>query len=183
MKKKIKKSNSNLKSTSINNIPIRVLYKRVGQEPEVKIINNMFKLKKFVVIKKLSIVPYEKLFILCHNKEKSYSMRPNIFLPLKRIEGDLIVVNIDKKSRQFKSLSQEEIIWYSKDLINKSPRNTPRKTKKAISNTYTDIYERVFEDNRYNKPTNFEKILISVLINLELVLANILKNNGADKNE
>lgn len=108
-------------------------------------------------------------------------MRPNIFLPLKRILGDLIVVNIDKNAREFRSLSQEEIIWYSRDLINKSPKNTIKNIKKQKINIYTDTYERGFEDNRYNKPTNFEKTLISVLINLELVLASILKNNGADK--
>ena len=45
----------------------------------------------------------------------------------------------------------------------------------------TDAYERGFEDNRYYKSNNFEKTLISVLVNLELVLASILKGNGDDK--
>ena len=49
-------------------------------------------------------------------------MRPNIFLPLRRIIGDLVVVNIDKKSREFQSISQEDIIWFSKDLTSKSAK-------------------------------------------------------------
>ena len=179
MKKKLK--NKNFTTFPTEKEPIRVLYKKVGQAPEVKIINDIFKLKKFIVMKDLSIIPYEKLFIICNNNKLANYMRPNIFLPLKRILGDLIVVNIDKNAREFRSLSQEEIIWYSRDLINKSPKNTIKNIKKQKINIYTDTYERGFEDNRYNKPTNFEKTLISVLINLELVLASIIKNNGADK--
>lgn len=108
-------------------------------------------------------------------------MRANIYLPLNQIAGDLIVVNINKKAREFKSLAQEEIIWYSEDLINKSPINTQKNINKFKKNFYIDNYERGFEDNRCTKRTNFEQTLITVLINLELVLSNILKNNGADK--
>ena len=108
-------------------------------------------------------------------------MFPNIFLPFNRILGDFIVVGIDKKERTFKSISQEDIIWYSKDLINKSPLNKTKNSTSKKSTNITDVYERGFEDYRYYKPNNFEKTLISVLIDLELLLSKVLKNNGDDK--
>lgn len=110
----MKKKNIIPKTQNTNSI--RVLYKKVGQTPKVKIINNIYKLKKAIIQKKLDIVPYEKLFIICHSNKSKLPMRPNIFLPLRRIIGDLVVVNIDKKSREFQSISQEDIIWFSKDL-------------------------------------------------------------------
>lgn len=179
MRKRIRKQKREIKTNS--KIPIRVLYKKVGEAPEVKIINDVYKLKKAIVQRNLDIIPYEKLFIICHNRKTNSHMFPNIFLPFNRILGDLIIVDIDRKEREFKSISQEDIIWYSQDLINKAPRVVSKNVKKPKMKPYTDMYERGFEDNRYDKPSNFEKTLISVLVNLELVLASILKSNGDDK--
>ena len=178
-----KKINTCLINKANNTNPLRVLYKKVGQNPEVKIISNVYKLKKAIIQKNLDIIPYEKLFIICHNRKTNSNMLPNIFLPFNRILGDFIVVRIDRKEREFKSLSQEDIIWYSQDLINKAPRNTVRVAKYPKSINVRDIYERGAEDNRYNKTLAFEKTLIGVLISIELLLATILKNDGDDKNE
>ena len=167
-----------------NTNSIRVVYKKVGQVPEVKIINNVYKLKKSIIKNNLDIIPYETVYIICHNKKLMKYMKPNIFLPLKRISGDFVLIDIDKKKREFKSLSQEDIIWYTKDLINKSPITTSKNINTSINNI-KDIYERGFEDNRNIKSNNFEITLLNILTNLELVLANILKNNknGDLKNE
>lgn len=178
-----KKMNTHLINKANNTNPLRVLYKKVGQNPEVKIISNVYKLKKAIIQKNLDIIPYEKLFIICHNRKTNSNMLPNIFLPFNRILGDFIVVKIDRKERELKSLSQEDIIWYSQDLINKAPRNTVRVAKYPKSINVRNIYERGAEDNRYNKTLDFEKTLIGVLINIELLLATILKNDGDDKNE
>lgn len=166
-----------------NTNSIRVLYKKVGQVPEVKIINNILKLKKAIIQNNLDIIPYETFYIICHNKKLMGYMKPNIFLPLKKISGDFILIDIDKKKREFKSLSQEDIIWYTKDLINKSPTSKSINTSKITN--IKNIYERGFEDNRNTKSNNFEITLLNVLTNLELVLASILKNNknGDLKNE
>lgn len=162
-----------------NTNSIRVLYKKVGQVPEVKIINNIIKLKKAIIQNNLDIIPYETVYIICHNKKLMGYMKPNIFLPLKKISGDFILIDINKNEREFKSLSQEDIIWYTKDLINKSPITTSK------INNIKYIYERGFEDNRNTKSNNFETTLLNALTNLELVLASILKNNknGDLKNE
>lgn len=184
-----KKSKTKSSTTpSIKKIPIRVFYKKVDHFPKVKIINDVNLLRKKIVEKNLDIIPYEKLYIICNNKKSMEEMRTNIFLPLKRIGGDFLVINIDEKTRQFKSLSQEDIILYSKDLINKQPIKTSNQ-KDNINfskiNMYSDIYERGFEENRNAKPNTFENTLINVLVNLELVLASILKDNknGENKNE
>lgn len=119
-----RKMDTQLMDKAKNTNSIRVLYKKVGQEPEVKIIKNILKLKKSIIQKNLAIIPYETIYIICHNKKLMKYMKPNIFLPLKRLAGDFILVDIDRKKREFKSLSQEDVIWYTKDLINKSPITT-----------------------------------------------------------
>lgn len=180
MKKK-RKIDTHLIDKPPNTNSIRVLYKKVGQVPEVKIINNILRLKKAIIQKNLNIIPYETVYIICHNKKLMEYMKPNIFLPLKRIAGDFILIDIDKKKREFKSLSQEDIIWYTKNLINKSPITTSKNINIPKITNIKDIYERGFEDNRNTKSNSFEITLLNILTNLELVLASILKNNGDDK--
>ena len=178
-KKTLVKRKTNI--TPIPPIPIRVLYKKVGQVPEVKIINNVSKLKKSIIKNNLDIIPYETVYIICYNKKSMEYMKSNIFLSLKRIAGDFILIDIDKKKHEFKSLTQENIIWYTKDLINKAPINTFKKVNIPKINNIQDIYERGFEDNRNTKSNKFENTLINVLNNLELVLAMILKNINSKK--
>ena len=180
-----RKIDTHLMDKAKNTNSIRVLYKKVGQIPEVKIINNIYKLKKSIIKSNLDIIPYETVYIICNNKKLMKYMKPNIFLPLKRIAGDFILIDIDKKKREFKSLSQEDIIWYTKDLINKSPITTSKNINIPKINNIQDIYETGFEDNRNTKSNNFETTLLRAITNLELVLASILKNNknGDLKNE
>lgn len=168
---------------SKNNFPIRVIYKKIDKPPKVKVIDNVFKLKKAIITRNLDIIPYENLYIICNNKKLTKPTHSNIYLPLNTILGDLILVNIDKKEREFKSLSQEEIIWYTKDLINKSYtniNNNINSTKKLSTKNFKQFYERNFENE--NNSFNFEKTLLNILINIESFLANILKNNGDIKN-
>ena len=159
-----------------NNAPIRVLYKKTGKAPETKIIDNVYKLKKAIVKRNLKIIPYEKVYIICG--KPNYNAKANIILPFYSIYGDLLLVGIDKKEREFKGLSQDDIIWYSQDLINKSNNNiavTTIKPKKTNNHNVKEFYERDFESSD-NNTFNFEKALIDVLVNIELVLATILKS-------
>lgn len=177
---KFKKKNSISKAQNINSL--RVLYKKVGQSPEVKIIKNIYKFKKAIIQKNLDIVPYEKSFIICHSNKSKLPMRPNIFLPLRRIIGDLIVVNIDKKTREFQSISQEDIIWFSKDLTSKSAKSLKINSQQKKLN-FPFIYERGVGSNKYNNSPPFDKLLMSMLINIQLALATLLKNDGDDNND
>lgn len=164
-----------------NTSSIRVLYKKTGQVPQVKIISNIYKLKKAIAKKNLDIIPYETAFIICTNRKKQdKTKKPNIVLDFYSIIGDLILVDIDKKKREFKSLSQENIIWYTQDLINKTTNNTTnfniKYTNKFNDYKIKEFYGRNLEDS--SKSFNFEKSLIDVLVNIQLALFSILKGEG-----
>lgn len=188
---KIRKSNkvanhkqkSFYKAKANNTHSVRVLYKKSGQVPTVKIIDNVFKLKKAIVKKNLDIIPYETVYIVCTNKKKQdKNISPNIVLDFYNIKGDLILVDIDKNNREFKGLSQEDIIWYSQDLINKSFNNNTNNNTNSMPKENRQkafsYYERDFDESNNN---TFEKTLLRTLINIELVLASILKNGGIKK--
>lgn len=187
MKRKANKICPPPNTNSNDNVPIRVLYKKVGQVPEVKIINNVTKLKQAIIKQNLKIIPYENLYIICKNPKQIPNMRTNIVLTFCSIYGDFILLDIDKKKREFKSIEQEDIAWFTTDLMNKCPINNPAETKAPTTKKAQEFFERSFDNTKYtsniefNKSTQFENTLINVLINLELVLANILKNNNSKK--
>lgn len=148
----------------------QVLYKEVGKNPEVRIIDNIQKLKKEIINKNLIIIPYESAFIVCNNQELMKDMTLNIALVLGSVSGDFILVNIDKKEREFKSLSQEDIIWYSQSLNNNSFNDTSQNMKISFREHFNkDIFQ--------NKNQNCENTLISILSNIEIILSKFLKNN------
>lgn len=173
--------NSQLKNKAKNNNSIRVIHKKAGQLPTVKIIPNIFTLKKTIIKRNLDIIPYESLYIICNSKPLINYMQPNIALPFRSVKGDLLLVDIDKKEREFKGISQEDIIWYVKDLIDKSYNNNNTNNLKPLQKetrekklTHSSYNERGFE---YGNSTSFEKSLIQVLVNIEIVLASMLKTN------
>lgn len=179
-KQKLKNSKDNIIEKSKNTIPIRVLYKKTGQAPETKIIDNIFKLKKAIVKKNLDIIPYEKLYIICNKKKSISNTKPNIFLTFYSIYGDLILVDIDRKTREFKGLSQEDIIWYSQDLMNKSSiSNNVKSAKKPSVKNFMEFYERDFERDSSSKSMNYENTVLNSLTTIELALIKLLK--GGDK--
>lgn len=158
---------------------IRVLYKKVNQIPQVKIIS-LQKLKKAIVKRNLDIIPYETVYIICMNKKEQYKfgMPINIILDFYNIAGDLILVDIDKNKCEFKGLSHEDIIWYTNDLINKSSNfsNYSVKPNKAIIKAREKGYDRDFDNGSTNIQNNFETVLIKLLLNIELSLATLLKD-------
>ena len=171
----------------MNNNSIRVLYKKTDKLPEVKIINNVSKLKKAIIKKNLIIIPYESTFIICNDIDFIKNIKPNIVLSLRSIYGDMLLINIDKDNRKFKSLSQDDIIWYTEDLINKSYNNNSNNLNN-IKASFNVPYKQLYKDNERdfestNEQISFQKTLLSVLTEIELVLANFLKKkrNGDGK--
>lgn len=191
VKTRTKAKNNTLPPSPIPNFkdkdPIRVLYKKVGQAPKVKIISNVTKLKYAIVKQNLKIIPYENLYIICKNPKLVQNMRTNIVLTFCSIYGDFILIDIDRKKREFKSLKQEDLVWFTTDLINKSPISNLVDTKHTTTKKQPEAFERDFDNTKYMdsinflKSTQFEHTLINVLVNLELVLTNILKNNDTKK--
>ena len=84
-------------SKAKNTNPLRVLYKKAGQMPTVKIIPNIFLLKKAIIKRHLNIIPYEGLYIICNNKQLMKCEQSNIVLSFRSIKGDLLVVDINKQ--------------------------------------------------------------------------------------
>lgn len=106
---------------------IRVLYKKTGEFPKAKFIEDLEYLKKYIVLEKLDIIPYQDAFILCNNQsEFRVGVPVNVYLDLRHICGDLIVININKNNRTFNSLSQKQLLYYSEDLMRKEP---PKETE------------------------------------------------------
>ena len=118
-----------------NTTPIRVLYKKVGQLPKIMVLDNVFKLKRFIIKRNLDIIPYQTTYIICNKKELMKNMTPNIIFSFNSIKGDFILVNIDEDKREFESLSAEDITWYASDLINKSfkKKNIAELKKKSLN--------------------------------------------------
>lgn len=181
------------------NIQLRVLYKKVGQAPQVKIINDIENFKKFVVLDKLDIIPYKHAFIICNNQNYKMQMPINIFFSLYHIAGNLVVVNIDKEKREFKSLTQDQLLYYSKDLMVREPNeiqnnNNYNTRARTTKNDNYIPFERDIETDNFKttnlkvgvsqiRQTSFENSVIHILVNIELMLANLLKNNNYGDNE
>ena len=97
-------------------------------------------------------------------------MTLNIALVLGSVSGDFILVNIDKKEREFKSLSQEDIIWYSQSLNNNSFNSN---LNQVMQKSFKDIFNRNFYEN---KNQNYEITLINTLNKIQILLEKIIKN-------
>ncbi len=168
---KRKSQTENITTKASNHKPIRVIYKKPNKVAEVKILDDVFKLKKAIIEKHLVIIPYQTLFLICHNKKLAHNMTQNIILDLSSIYGDLILVAIDRKAREFTSLSQEDMLWYLQDLNSKSAKEElaePQKQNNFVQNFFGN-FERDFEKDTSSK--NFETSLLNVLTNIELLLA------------
>ena len=177
-----KKKEKLLKEKSKNKNSIRVLYKQVGKSPRVRIIPNVQILKKAIISRKLDIIPYQNVFIICNNQDYMKTEPINVVFDFFHISGDLIVLQINSEKREFESLSQEDIIWFTQDLINKSFNTNKPKVKNYTPKKPLALCERDYDYISNNKLDNFEEELIKVLVNIELVLASLLRN-GNLKNE
>ena len=113
-----------------NKNKIRVLYKQVGKNPKVRIIPNVQILKRAIVMRKLDIIPYQNVFLICNNQEYMKTTPINVVFDFFHISGDLLVVQIDRNKREFESLSQEDISWFTSDLIYKTFTKKVPKIKK-----------------------------------------------------
>jgi len=115
-----------------NKNKLRVLYKQTGKSPRVRIIPNVQILKRAIVTRKLDIIPYQNIFLICNNQNYMKTSKINVVFDFFHISGDLLVVQIDKEKREFESLSQEDIVWFTSDLTYRSFNQAIPKMKKEI---------------------------------------------------
>ena len=130
--KQIKNDTFYLYEKAKNKSKIRVLYKQVGKNPRVRIIPNIQILKRAVVTRKLDIIPYQNVFLVCNNQDYMKTTPINVVFDFFHISGDLLVVQIDRNKREFESLTQEDIAWFTSDLMYRSFNEIIPKMKKEI---------------------------------------------------
>ena len=102
------------------NKKIRILYKEVGKDPEVRFIENTLEAKQKLVEGLIEVVPYDDVLIICNEEGKILNMPPNLVFEYDYIAGNCFVIGDDYKNADFKSLTDEEIIKYREDLKKRS---------------------------------------------------------------
>lgn len=95
---------------------LRVLYKKVGENPVVKIINASLEAKQELVGGLIEVIPYEDVLIICNEEGKILNMPPNVVFDYDYIAGDFFVIGDDYEHGDFKSLTKDEIEYYKNDL-------------------------------------------------------------------
>lgn len=104
----------------VSNEPIRVLYKSLGNSPTLKIITNIKGFKKLIINNTLKMVRYENYIIVCINDKQNKCLVPNVVLDFCNISGDFFFIGYDSKTKNFRSLSLEEVEYYINELSRKS---------------------------------------------------------------
>lgn len=103
-------------NSSVPRGKMRVLYKKVGENPVVKIINASLEAKQELVGGLIEVVPYEDVLIICNEEGKILNMSPNVVFDYDYIAGDFFVIGDDYEHGDFKSLTKDEIEYYKNDL-------------------------------------------------------------------
>ena len=75
-----------------NKSKIRVLYKQNGKSPRVRIIPNVQVLKRAIINRKLDIIPYQNVFLICNNQNYMKNTPINVVFDFFHISGDLLIV-------------------------------------------------------------------------------------------
>ena len=162
------------KKKIIDNEPIRVLYKRTGKAPVVKIIFNVSKLKRLIVKKTLKMIRYEDYIIVCLTSKQNVGNIPNVILNFGNISGDFFFIGYNSKTKNFRSLNLKEIEFYVEELNRKS------------FNVYK--YKRFVEKNKKNivtsnfgfVPSNFNNIQVE---DDKITIKPVEENNSLDSRE
>lgn len=102
------------------NKKIRILYKEVGNDPEVRFIENTLEAKQKLVGGLIEVVPYDDVLIICNEEGKILNMPPNLVFEYDYIAGNCFVIGDDYKNADFKSLTDEDILKYREDLKKRS---------------------------------------------------------------
>ena len=181
-RKTAKEKEKNLRKKANHTNSLRVLYKRVGEVPEVKIIDNVFRLKKAIVKYDLEIIPFQDVYIICHNKEQRKGMQLNIILDFCSIAGSIIVLQIDRHTREFKSLSQENIVWFTEVLNRRSPNNLDTNIYYAQNYYKSNNHNRASINFKIQQNNNFEEKLLDSLSNINSTLTYLITNNKNEEN-
>ncbi len=93
------------------------------------------------------------------------------------IEGDFLVVEIDRKKREFQNISQKNIIWFTEDLMNRNLIFKDIKPKIDMKSFAKYASNDMKKYNNANISNNFEQNLLNVLRGIHLALSYLVTNN------
>lgn len=95
---------------------LRVIIKKVGEEPYVDTIENTLEAKQKIVGGYIEVVDYKDALIICNEEGKIMNLDPNVAFDYDYIAGDFLIVGDDWENADFKSLTEEQIKEFIQDI-------------------------------------------------------------------
>ena len=137
-KQNLERNNKNMKNK------IKVLYKRVGREPEVIEIENTLQAMQSLVGGFIEVIPYDYYELVCNDEGKLQGLYPNVGFDYDIINGNFFIANDDYETGDFASLTDKNIEKIKEDLKSRSFHYTKTqmravlKQEKNLMKNYTD---------------------------------------------
>ena len=123
---------------------IKVLYKRVGREPEVVEMENTLQSMQSMVGGFIEVIPYDDYELVCNEEGKIMGLYPNVGFDYDVINGNFFIANDDYETGDFTSLTEKNIEKIKEDLKSRSFHYTKTqmrevlKQEKDLMRDYTD---------------------------------------------
>ena len=142
---KAKKQNKNERKLNImGKKKIKVLYKRVGREPEVVEIENTLQAMQSLVGGFIEVIPYDYYELVCNEEGKLEGLYPNVGFDYDVINGNFFIANDNYETGDFASLTDKNIDKIKEDLKDRSFHYTKTqmravlKQEKDLMRDYSD---------------------------------------------
>ena len=98
---------------------LRIVLKKVGENPEIMNIENTLEAKQKLVGGLIEVVGLtEDILLICNEEGKLENLQPNLLFDYDYIAGDCFFIGDDYNNGDFKSLTDEQIKEV-KDICNK----------------------------------------------------------------
>ena len=140
---KSKKQNLERNKKNMKN-KIKVLYKRVGREPEVVEIENTLQAMQSLVGGFIEVIPYDYYELVCNEEGKIMGLYPNVGFDYDVINGNFFIANDDYETGDFASLTDKNIEKIKEDLkarsfhYTKTQMRAVLKQEKDLMRDYSD---------------------------------------------
>lgn len=137
-KQNLERNNKNMKNK------IKVLYKRVGREPEVVEIENTLQAMQNMVGGFIEVIPYDDYELVCNEEGKIMGLYPNVGFDYDVINGNFFIANDDYETGDFASLTDKNIEKIKEDLkarsfhYTKTQMRAVLKQEKDLMRDYSD---------------------------------------------
>lgn len=123
---------------------IKVLYKRVGREPEVVEMENTLQSMQSMVGGFIEVIPYDDHELVCNEEGKIMGLYPNVGFDYDVINGNFFIANDDYETGDFASLTDKNIEKIKEDLkarsfhYTKTQMRAVLKQEKDLMKDYSD---------------------------------------------